>query len=313
MTATTIDRTTGLGGSDMAAVLGIDRWRSPLDLYLEKVGETPGFEGNEATELGDEFEDKVAILYAKRTGNRVRRDRREHRHPEHPWAMAHVDRQVVGQPRILEIKCSSASGWGEEGTDQIPESMLPQVHHYLGITGAEVCDVAALLWGGYGPPRLQLFEVPRDDEMVALLFAAGDQFWQEHVLARVPPDPRTSQEASTRWRRAVAGACVEASDDVLRAIAALEDVKQREKALKEERDGYELELKRTLQDSEAIVDEQGKPLITWKAQTSRRFDVTRFKNEHPELALKFQTASSFRVLRTSKRAKERLAQPEGSA
>lgn len=299
MTALTIDRSTGLGGSDMAAVLGLVGSR--LDLYLEKVGEKEPFEGNEATELGNEFEDKVAALYSRRTGLRVRRDRREHRHPQHTWAMAHLDRRIVGEPRLLEIKCSSTSGWGEEGTDQVPEWVLPQVHHYLGVTGADVCDVAALLWGGYGPPRLRIYTVPRDDDMVQILLEEGERFWRDHVVARIPPDPQTSEQANRRWARVTAGRSVIATPSVDRAIVELETVKAEQKRLEKQRDELELAIKSALQDAEAIVDERGVALATWKAQTSRRFDAKRFQEDHPEQAAAYVAESSYRVLRIPKR------------
>ena len=307
------DRSTGLGGSDMAAVLGIVKKRSPLDLYLEKVGEVEPFAGNDATDLGSEFEDKVAELYARRTGRRVRRDRREYRHPHHPWAMAHLDRRIVGVRDILEIKCSSVDGWGDEGTDQVPEPILPQVHHYLGITGADSCDIAALLWGGYGPPKLQVYTVPRDDEMVAILLEEGERFWREHVLARVPPDPKTSEQANRRWSHVVAGKSVTATGEVLRAIDDLEGVKAQQKQLEGRRDELELFIKQFLQDGEAIV-EAGQVHATWKAQTSRRFDVTRFKAEHAELAEEYHSESTYRVLRIpSRRGKGRAKQSEEEA
>lgn len=303
----TMDRTAGLGGSDMPVLLRLVSYKDPLDLYLEKVGEAPSFEGNEATELGSAFEDQVARLYSKRTGNRVRRNNRTLVHPDHPWATAHIDRDIVGQPKILEIKCSSADGWGEPGTDQVPFHVLPQVHHYLGITGAEACDVAALLWGGYGPPRLQVYTVPRDEEMLGILLEEGERFWSEHVVPRIPPPPESSAAANRRWRQATTGKSVPATSRTIPLVAELEACKAEAKLLSDRRDAVELELKTAIEDAEAIVDEQGKPLVTWKLQTSKRFDVKQFRQVHPDLHDEFLAESAYRVLRLTKKARERAA------
>lgn len=310
---TTMDRTTGLGGSDMAAVLGVDPRRTPLDLYLEKTGEEPGFEGDEVTELGQEFEDKVAYLYTKRTGNRVRRDNREHRVPGKPWAMTHLDRRIVGVKRALEIKCSIAKGWGEEHTDQVPEWVLPQVHWYTGVCDLEATEVAAFLWGGHGPPSLKLYVVERDDEFISFLFEQGGEFWKR-VEAREPPDAESSAQMNKRWREFVKGKKVPIDLRTIPLIGLLETVKGDQARLVIARDHLELELKRAFQFTndegeidcaDHIVDDQDEPLITWKEQRQRFFDEKRHAEECPDCHKRYVGKRSYRVLRVTKAGKSR--------
>lgn len=305
------NRTAYLGGSDMAAVLGVDRWRTPVDVYLEKIGEAPGFAGNEVTDLGTRFEGEVARIYAERTGVAIHEDPSGVQHPDHPWAVAHVDRFTDDESRIVEIKCSSASGWGDEGTDEIPDHYLPQVHHYLGVTGAQVCDVAALLWGNHGPPTVRIYTVPRDEEMVGILFEAGAKFWHDHVIPRKAPDPTTEADAGKLWREAVKGAAVDVGEDVVETLRRLEDLKQTMKAAKDAESALKLQLKEAFRfatdDGKFASAEEihygGAPLCTWKTQTRRTFDAKRFREEHPEIAADFFTESTFRVLRTTAHGK----------
>jgi putative phage-type endonuclease len=298
-----MDRTRGLGGSDMAAILGIDRFRTPLDVYLEKIGEAPPREQTEAMRWGILLEDDIAAEWARRKGVKVRRRNQPVVHPEHPWMVGHIDRLVEGKNEGLEVKLASVGDWGEDDTDEIPPYYLPQPHHYMTAKRADRWHVAALLVK-WGPPQLHSYTIERDDEMSGILIEAGEKFLRDHVEPRVPPDPTSSEQASLLWRQAVTGKHVLANEDTLRVIRDLEEVKAAQKSLAEDRDRMELLLKAHLQDAEACVDEANKSLLTWKEQTSNRFDTARFKEEHPEDHAAYMKASTYRVLRILKHGKE---------
>lgn len=132
-------RKTGIGGSDAPVVCGMSPWKSALELYLEKRGEAEpeDLSDNDAVRFGTLLEDVIADEYVRRTGRKVRRVNRQLRAKDHPFMVANLDRDVVGQPRILECKTAGIHAkdeWGEQGTDEVPEYYLLQCTHYLAAT-----------------------------------------------------------------------------------------------------------------------------------------------------------------------------------
>lgn len=284
-------RRSGIGGSDVAAVLGVSPWTSPLQLYLDKIGEAPPERETDQQLWGVLLEDVVAREYARRHGVTVQPGPQMLRHPDYPWAFANVDRVVDGGRRGVEVKTTFwfAAGWGEPGTDEMPQHVVAQVAWYAGITGIEEWDVPVLIGGS----DLRVYRYRRDPGLEAMLLDVCGRWWREHVEARVPPAPRSSAEAALRWPRDT-GDQVYASADVELTARALARVKAEIKRLEAERDGYELALKAELGDASVLVGADGRPLATWKASTSRRVDVTRMQQERPEVCDLYRVESSTR-------------------
>lgn len=99
-----------IGGSDIAAVMGMNRWKTSLTLWLEKIGEIDlnDNSNNEAKELGRELEDFVAKKFSKKTGLKVRKRQEKYTHKKYPFLVAHVDRIIVGTDELLECKTHSS-------------------------------------------------------------------------------------------------------------------------------------------------------------------------------------------------------------
>lgn len=184
-----LDRSLGLGGSDAAAAVGVGRWRSQGELYLEKIGQLAPMMDTRATTWGRNLEAVVRKAYERQTGRRVRLYRDTLVHPEIPWMLANPDgwTRRRGEPvRIYEGKTANAymaKEWGTPPHGQIPQEYLLQVQHYMAVTNAEVADVAVLIGG----QDFRIYEIPRDDELIADLTVIEGDFW-EHVLRREPPE-----------------------------------------------------------------------------------------------------------------------------
>lgn len=294
-----------LGGSDLANILGIG-FKDPIDVYLEKIGEAEPQEETEAMFWGKDLEDRICRRWATRNGKKIRRHNQRIVHPDHPWLGGHIDRDVVGLPEGLEAKLSSADGWGEDGSADIPEMYVPQPHIYMAITGAERWNVTALLWS-FGPPEQKDYVIERDEEMIGMLIEAGERFMVDHVRKRVPPDPTSSAAASKSWRQSQAGITEEITPKVLQAMGDLVVVKEDQKLIEAHRDSLELILKTHLENAESSVDEAGKPLLSWKSQSAKRFKQKKFEEDEPELFAKYVGSTSYRVLRILKAGKTAAA------
>lgn len=272
------ERRTGLGGSDLGAILGLNPYRTPFEVWQEKTERAEPFVGNLQTRFGSYAEAFVAGEYCEQTGRRVQRFNAMLRHPEAPL-IAHVDRLVIpegakiaayrGQIRTdrgLECKTASAfaagcdSEWGEAGTDQVPQSYLVQCALYGAITGCPFWDLAVLI----GSQEIRVYSLTRDLELEALLIDEGARWWRNHVVADVPPDPQSEAEARMRWAAHQPGKVIDLDPetaDLLRDYAA---AKTRAKAIEDEIKAIRDRLIPALSDADAVTF-AGATLATYRA------------------------------------------------
>jgi len=182
-------RQSGLGGSDVATLFGINPYSTKLELYLQKRGEIEPTADTRLTRTGRAMEQVIAVMVAEREGAKLRKVNRTLRHPKHDYLIAHIDRDFVGVRKGLEIKNVSprmAYLWGKDGQpDAVAEHYLPQPHHYMLVLDYDLFDVAAY----FGGDDLRVYPMARDPEMDELIIDAAHDFWHNHVLAGVPPEP----------------------------------------------------------------------------------------------------------------------------
>ena len=182
-----LNRKTGIGASESACVMNMSKWSTPYDIYLRKTHLEYEDVSSEAAHFGNLLEETVAQEYARRTGVTVRRNNKTLRHSKYPFMLCHLDRVVTGEKKIVECKTASEyllSSWGEEGTDQIPEEYIIQVHHQMAVTGIDIADIPVLIGGN----KLKIYTVHKDDELIDIVISAVVDFWENHVLKGIPPD-----------------------------------------------------------------------------------------------------------------------------
>jgi len=277
-------RATGIGGSDAAPALGLSPWKSPLQLYQEKVGEAPQFEGNEATRFGTLLEPIVREEYVRRTGRNVIFGQGVIRDLERPWMLAHLDGLCDdGDRRVFEAKTARDDRhWGEPGTDEVPQAYLLQVTHYMIVARAEVADIAVLIGGS----DFRIYTVQRDAQLCDLIIAGEAAFW-DAVQRREPPPPTTLAEINLRWRNARPVA-VELPPNVAKACERLREIKDAAAELDAEAERCESLVKMEMRDADtATID--GVPAVTWKqAKPARVFDAKAFREARPEIAREYE-------------------------
>jgi putative phage-type endonuclease len=190
-------RKRGVAASEVAAIAGLHPYASAWDVW---VGKTAGVDvASEATELGELLEEPIAQLYARRHPDVELRPSDTLVHPEHPWALATPDRDVLQggrRVRLLEIKhagLTTMRAWGAE-EDAIPEQHIAQVHWQMFVTGVDVVDVAALVAGS-----ARFYRVARNEAVIAFLFEKAAAF-MELLRAGTPP-PLDGSDAAGAWLR----------------------------------------------------------------------------------------------------------------
>jgi len=284
------ERTTGIGGSDIAAVLGLSKWRTPLDVYRDKRGEAEPQPENSAMRWGRYLEPVVRQAYADETGREVRMLPDMLRHPEYAFLIANLDGFVAaGQPgtsvdRIFEAKTArSGDGWGEPGSDQIPREYALQVQHYMNVARCVVADVAVLIGGS----DFRIYEVPSDPELQAMMMDAAAEFW-ERVQNGNPPEPVTYADAIARYGRSSRNDSVMATADVMDAVEHLREIKTQSKHLDSAKEEWEALLFIAMGECDTLIDATGNTLATWKAAAApKRFDSAAFKSAHADMYEQF--------------------------
>lgn len=279
------DRKTGIGGSDIAAILGVSPYKSAVDIFLDKTGKTPDSEMNEAMFWGTVLEDVVAKHYQDTSGAKVQRVSEMMRHPHFHWMLANIDRAIVtpgsrarfdsgkllGAEGILEVKTASAYKAGEWGTpddeDAIPTHYAAQCMWYLGISGLEWCDVAVLIGG----QKYLVKRIERDDETIRGMVERAEEFWFKHIVEGIPPAPKDGDDAIKLFPRD-SGRSIEANPKTLELLSRAVELKQQIAALELELDGDRKkgingvmgELKAYMADASAITI-GSETLATWRA------------------------------------------------
>lgn len=293
------ERKTGIGGSDAAAVCGLSRFKTPFQLYLDKIDDDPNHnnddEGNERMHFGNVLEDIIAKEYSHRSGNEVYIADQMFRHKDYPWMIANVDRLIFDKKAILECKTAGAysiKSWGESYTDDFPVEYLLQCAHYAIVLDVEFVDLAVLIGGNH----FRIYTYKRNDALEIKLIEKEKQFWHNHVLSQIPPEPIFSEEAAKVWSHSI-NEVITANQEIKEKINELALLKNDISKLMNKKDEAELFIKSILREKEGLADEYGKLLLTWKNQQAKRFDVKSFQRTHPNLYEEFLRVSSSRVLR----------------
>jgi putative phage-type endonuclease len=284
-----------IGSSDIAAICGRDPWRSAMDVYLAKTHELED-STNQAMEVGTRLEGAVLDWAQEKLGTPLLRDQFRTL-KDGPFCSNH-DALVVGKAEGVEAKTTGilntfnpGDEWGEENTDQVPDHVLLQCQEQAMVSDLERVWVPALI-GGRG---WCMFVVERNEKLIGSLRRRGEEFWDKHVLAKLPPpDSMPSMEIARNIRRQ-AGKTIELGIDVTQrwleakdALKAAEDAKEAAEAL----------LLTYMGDAEAADTPLGR--ITYFPQEAVRLDQQRLKADHPDLCADYKAVSCYRVLRFKK-------------
>lgn len=284
-------RKRGIGGSDAAAVAGLNPWKSPFAVWMEKTGQIEPEEPGEAAYWGTILEDIVAQEFTKRTGMKVRRRNAILQRHEHPWMIANVDRLIVGENAGLECKTTSAYNAKEWDGDEVPAQYILQVQHYMAVTGAKAWWLAVLIGG----QRFIHKRIERDDELIQQLIEIERDFWENHVVPCVPPEMDGSTASTELLKRMYPEgkpAAIDLPSDAGELIETLDFLNEELKALEERKAACENRLKAMLGENE--VGRFGERLVTWKNVVTNRFDSKAFAKDHPELYEKYLKTSKYR-------------------
>lgn len=269
-----------IGGSDAAAVVGLNPFSSPYALWAEKTGKAPGFEGNLATEVGTYLEEFVAQKFAKETGKKVRKCNASFLNSQYPFAIANIDREIVGEDAGLEIKTTDSLNLKRFKGGDYPANYYAQMVHYMAVTGKQKWYLAVLI----GNKEFLWFTLERDEAEIAALMAAERDFW-ELVKTDTPPTI-DGLKATTEAIKTIYTDSTDVVVDLSPFAISLEQFAALNKQIKEletQRDEAANSIKAYM--GEAWGGDSNRFKVVWKSQTKRTFDNKKFAEENPDIDL----------------------------
>lgn len=176
-----------IGGSDIAAIIGLSPWKDPYRLYLEKRGEIDQPEAETKVQRrGRILEPAIRQLYAEEHGADVRDGATLHL-PDMPWARAQIDATELVDDLTIPVEIKSASEftrgkWGASGTDDAPTYYCSQLHWQMAAMGAPFGRIVALL----GADDLRVYTIERDPSVDQFLAAKAAEFWNRVLTGEEP-------------------------------------------------------------------------------------------------------------------------------
>ncbi len=315
------DRRKHLGGSDAAAVLGLSPWTTPVQLWMEKTGRAPERKTDPMRERvlkrGKKLEPIVLAMVVDKLRERgvdvelVARNRR-YSDPTYPFLNVEIDFELV-ITGVLTINgedirfdheevngdCKTVTGfarkkWGDEDTEDVPIEYAAQFMTGLGVTGRDYCLVAALI----GLDDVAIYWVKRDDETLAAMWPKLVDFWHDHVLADVAPDPLKYSDITALFPLDN-GRTVEATPEVAEAAREHRRIGLEIDALKARRDMLQLQVGEYMADFKTLAIE-GRPVYTLASYDDTSIDTTALRRDHPDWAALYARGGTVRALRPNK-------------
>lgn len=294
-----IDRKRGIGGSDAAAVCGMSKWMTPLDVYIDKTSEEIKEIDNKYVYWGNMLEPIVAQQYSIETGKSLSGSVSA-QSKEYPFMLANVD-STISDGGILECKTADArmsKQWGEIGTDSFPDEYLLQCAHYAIVFDAPYVDLAVLIGGN----DFRIYTYQRNKNLEKSIIDKEKEFWEENVLKMIPPPPQNVDDltkiAKTNGNMKIV------NDSIKKLLHELQNIESTIKNFEEKKDTISFSVKEIIGDHDGLIDEYGIHLATWKIQQANRFDTTLFKKAHPDIYKKFSKQSTSRVFRLRRNSGE---------
>jgi putative phage-type endonuclease len=328
-------RRRGIGGSDVAAVLSLNPWKTPLDVWNDKLGLSEDKGMSEPAYWGTVLEDTVAREFQQRTGMKVQKVTHQFVDPECDWMIANIDRAIINREIAKKVRplldveeieryanitgverpintdiafeaktanAFTADLWGPSQELEIrqnnlrTEHVIPlyyetQIQWYCGILKLRGMYLAVLIGGS----DFRMYWVDARPDVFQVIKEKCSAFWNNHVLTKTPPEPINIEDVLKLYGRSN-GKAIEAQGDLAINYGEYARLNGEIKELKKQQDALKTRIAISMKDNE-ILTLDGKKVLTYKTQTSKRFDSDSFKQEHLNDYFDYLKESSTRVMR----------------
>jgi len=325
----------GIGGSDVAAVLGLNPWKTPLDVWNDKLGLSEDKGMSEPAYWGTVLEDTVAKEFQLRTGKKVQKVTHQFADPENDWMIANIDRAIINPEIARKIRpllnveeierytditgverpintdvafeaktahAFTADLWGPSQELEIKqnniktEHVIPlyyetQIQWYCGILKLRGMYLAVLIGGS----DFRMYWIDARPDVFQVIKEKCSAFWNNHVLTKTPPEPINIDDVLKLYGKSN-GKAVEAKGELAIDYGEYARIAGEIKELKKQQEAVKTKIAIGMKDNE-ILTLDGKKVLTYKTQTSKRFDSDSFREDHLDDYYDYLKESSTRVMR----------------
>jgi putative phage-type endonuclease len=265
------ERTKGIGGSDISAIVGMNPYRGAMDVWLDKTGRGQPIRDNADMQRGRLLEPVIGQLYAERFGRVVHPQGNDLRvDPDNPIFRATADFLIEGESRGLECKAprkKQLPRYGPEESGKFPEEYLCQCLWYLGVYRLNFWDLAAWI----GAEDLRVYEIPRNQPLIDSLRERAERFWTDNVLADRPPEI----DSSPAWASYLAdmypqgaGEFIQATEEAAQVALHLRGVLLEAEALEAKKTFLENKMRALIGEAKGVYGPGWK--VTWVSRAGRK-------------------------------------------
>lgn len=284
-----LDRKLGIGGSDIAPIMGLSPYSTPLDVYRDKMNPAVIYEEeSEDLKRGARVEKYILQEYCEVNNCSLEINLAPVIDLKYPFMRGNVDAKVVGENVIIEAKSTKCpiAKW-EEG---IPEYYRTQVAYYAMLTNAERVDVPVL----FSNWQYACFTYWRDYEYEARIRQAVIDFWNNHIVAGIPPAPSNPAELQEVYPKLETAKTIKADSDIREKINIWQEAAIKRRELEKQEEKLKIEIQNYMGD--AVILDVGFCKVTLKERTMSRFDAGALKEAMPELYREYSNDNTYRIL-----------------
>jgi putative phage-type endonuclease len=292
-----------IGGSDIAAVVGLSPWKTRTQLWADKI--TPAVDSGKKPKKqlsrGHRWEGVVAEMLVEKLsedGHDVEVLTYNHRHidVDLPHFACEIDFVISLNGRVTNVELKTVhpfakNQWGAH-EDDVPVHYQAQLQWGMGITGVKQGIIAPL----FGADEIQAYLYDFEEDTCLELRKAADTFWREHVLTGIPPEPEELVDLKLLFPSESEGSIIQASEEIREALLRMRFVEREIDARNAEWDHLEFLVKRFMGDNEKLlVGSESKEAAVWKSRATSYLDQSKLKEDHPALVKQYTTKGTSRV------------------
>jgi putative phage-type endonuclease len=284
-----LERKLGIGGSDIAPIMGLSPYSTPLDVYRDKMNPIVAYEEEtEDLKRGARVEKYILQEYCEVNNCSLEINLAPFIDLKYPFMRGNVDAKVVGENVIVEAKSTKSpiAKW-EEG---IPEYYRTQVAYYAMLTNAERVDVPVL----FSNWQYACFTYWRDLEYEARIRQAVIDFWNNHIVAGIPPAPSNPAELQEVYPKLETAKTIKADSDIREKINIWQETSLKRRELEKQEEKLKIEIQNFMGDA-GILD-AGFCKVALKERTMSRLDTGALKEAMPELYREYSNDNTYRIL-----------------
>ncbi|MBL0320310.1 MAG: YqaJ viral recombinase family protein [Alphaproteobacteria bacterium] len=286
------ERINYIGSTDAPGILGMSRYSSPLKVWCEKTGVlAPEDIGDRLNvRIGTKMEQIVAELYEEETGKKLRKVNETIYYKKYPFIACNLDRYIVGEETILEIKTASEYKKMEWDDEEIPQEYIIQVYHQMAVTGkkAEICCLI-------GNSSLKIKQIPYDEKLLQMVTDKEVEFWNKYVIPKIQPEiliENDSEILKNLYPTALNKTALNLPDEINVQIKRIEECVRTIKMLESEIEINKNNVKNILKDSESGVTNEYS--VSWKNSKWAGIDQKKLRSEFPEIYEQIKTEKEIR-------------------